>query len=106
MAKNIRNSIVESRRKVFVQLQKELGAIGDWYIFYTHPYNGNDDDQNILVWPEGVSDEDFFGMIIDLVKDYTEGKGRPLKGDLHVECLIKVLQEAIAGKNDLGEDPS
>lgn len=101
----MRESIVKSRKPEFFKLQQELKAIGDWYIFYTHPYDATNKDKNILVWPNDVSDVDFYGMIIDLVQDYTEGKGRSVEGDIGVQCLAKVLENAYEGKINLKEMP-
>ena len=101
----MRESIVRSRKPEFAKLQQELKAIGDWYIFYTHPYDATDKDKNILVWPNDVPDVDFYGMIIDLVHDYTKGKGLSIKGNIGIHCLAKVLENAYEGKIDLREKP-
>ena len=101
----IRESIIGGRRKMFDDLHKELDAIGDWYVFYTHPYNGDDSDKNMLVFPKKVSDADFYGMILDLVNDYNAMKGLPVENNLYVECLIRVLEKAQRGEIDLREKP-
>lgn len=99
----MRESIVRSRKSEFSRLREELKAIGDWYVFYTHPYDAKNEDKNILVWPNDVSDVDFYGMIIDLVQDYTKGKGHSIKGNIGIQCLAKVLKDAYEGKINLKE---
>lgn len=101
----MRESIIRSRKPEFAKLQEELKAIGDWCIFYTHPYHATNKDKNILVWSNDVSDADFYGMIIDLVRDYAEGRGYSIKGNIGIQCLAKVLENAYEGKINLREMP-
>ena len=103
--KSMREVIVESRKEVFSELDKELHSIGDWFVFYTHPYNGNEKDKNMLVFPKDISDVDFYGMVLDLVNDYNDMKGRKVKDDLYVKVLVEVLKKANQGQIDLRKRP-
>lgn len=91
----MRKSIVTSRKQFFEELNRELSAIEDWYIFYTHPFDAKGDNENILMVSKGINDSDFYGMIIDLIKDYEEIQKRPLKHNKYIIVLSKILKDMI-----------
>lgn len=78
------------------KIDRKLGDMGYYFILYTHTYEQRSEEgKNILSIPKAprFDDAEFFGLLVDMIRDYADNRDVELKGNPLFGSFIEVLKE-------------
>lgn len=78
------------------KIDRKLGDMGHYFILYTHTYEQKDEiAKHILCVPNDpkFDEAEFYGLILDMIRDYASSKGIELKGNKLFGAFINTLKE-------------
>ena len=77
-------------------INKKLHDLGHYFILYTHTYEQvNEPGKHILSIPKDArfDDAEFYGLVIDMIRDYASNKGIELGKDALFAAFIRTLKK-------------
>jgi len=82
-------------------IDDKVKALGHYFLFYTHTYEQKSEKaKNLLVFPKDprFDDAEFYGLIIDLIRDYELGRGIKLADDRYFKCFAEMIAKIANGE--------
>ena len=82
------------------RLDQKIRKLDRYYVLYTHSYKqGYEKGNNILCVPSEpeFDDFEFFGMVIDMIRDYAYCKNINLGKNSYFKGMVKVLNKLTKG---------
>ena len=82
-------------------ISEKLKTLDRYFILYTHTFEQKDEEKkNILVFPndERWDDAELYGLIIDMLLDYSMNKGYRLCDDIRFKGFAKTIEKLANGE--------